>query len=454
MTTDSTDSQIDQQIKAIEQHHHMQIPWHDVMTSDNYTPAAKAPLVDKAMIVGRIGLMLLSCGTGAWRVRDSMNIAARQMKMTCTAEIGLTSIEYTCLNEHESYSQSLSLASTGVNTSKLTKLEGFMKMFEEKGGQMTVGEIHNTLSKIAKSKGLYSPLKVGLAAGLACAAFIFLLGGGFVEMVCCFFGAAVGNFVRRKMIDHHITLVACIAVAIVAACLTYFFVLNAAEVFFHVGARHEAGYIGSMLFIIPGFPFITSGLDMSKLDMASGIERMTYALMIIVVATMSGWLVAMCLHLRPQDFLPLGLAPVTMALLRMAMSFCGVFGFSIMFNSTVKLASIAGCIGAVANTLRLELVGLCHMPGGAAAFLGALTAGLLASIVRRQVGYPRIAITVPSIVIMVPGLYMYRSMYNMGITSVSVGAFWLIQAALIMIALPMGLTTARILTDPKWRHNG
>lgn len=453
MTTDATDSQIDRQIKKFE-HHHMQIPWHDIMTSDNYTPAAKATLVDKALIVGRIGLMLLSCGTGAWRVRDSMNIAARKLKMTCTAEIGLTSIEYTCMDAHQSYSQSLSLASTGVNTSKLTKLESFMKMFEVRGGEMTIGDIHNTLSKIAKAKGLYSPLKVGLAAGLACAAFIFLLGGGPVEMACCFCGAAVGNFVRRKLIDHHLTLLACIAMAIIAACLTYFFVLNGAEVLLHVGARHEAGYIGSMLFIIPGFPFITSGLDMSKLDMASGLERLTYALMIIIVATMSGWLVAMCLHLRPQNFLPLGLAPLTMALLRMAMSFCGVFGFSIMFNSTVRLAAIAGCIGAVANTLRLELVDLAQMPGGAAAFIGALTAGLLASVVRRQVGYPRIAITVPSIVIMVPGLYMYRSMYNMGLTSVSVGAFWLVQAALIVIALPMGLTTARILTDPKWRHNG
>lgn len=453
MTIKSTDSQIDQQIKQFE-HHHMQIPWHDIMTSDNYTPAAQSTLVDRSLIVGRIGLMLLSCGTGAWRVRDSMNVAARQLKMTCSAEIGLTSIEYTCMDEHQSYSQSLSLASTGVNTSKLAKLESFMKMFEQRGGKMTIGEIHNTLSKIAKAKGYYSPLKVGLAAGLACAAFIFLLGGGPVEMFCCFFGAAVGNFVRRKLIDHHITLLACIAVAVFFACVTYFFVLNALEVLGHVGVRHEAGYIGSMLFIIPGFPFITSGLDMSKLDMASGIERLTYALMIIVVATMSGWLVAMCLHLRPQNFLPLGLTPVVMVLLRLAMSFCGVFGFSIMFNSTVRLAALAGCIGAVANTLRLELVDLLQMPGGAAAFLGALTAGLLASIVRRQVGYPRIAITVPSIVIMVPGLYMYRSMYNMGLTSVSVGAFWLVQAALIVIALPLGLTTARILTDPKWRHNG
>jgi len=36
--------------------------------------------------------------------------------------------------------------------------------------------------------------------------------------------------------------------------------------------------------------------------------------------------------------------------------FVGVFGFSIMFNSPVPLAVTAALIGAIANTLRLELV--------------------------------------------------------------------------------------------------
>ena len=68
-------------------------------------------------------------------------------------------------------------------------------------------------------------------------------------------------------------------------------------------------------------------------------------------------------------------------------------------------------------------------------------------------GYPRIAITVPSIVIMVPGLYMYRAIYNLELTSTMyIGANWLIQSLLIVLALPMGLIFARILTDPSFRY--
>jgi uncharacterized membrane protein YjjP (DUF1212 family) len=434
--------------------HHMAIPWHDFFTNDNFTPAYEANLVERAAIVGRIGLMMLSYGTGAWRVRDSMNTVARTLKMTCSVDIGLVSLEYTCMDAHHSYTQAISLPSTSVNTTKLSQMERFIKEFDQNGSEMTIGEIHSRLEEIAHSKGNYAPYQVGLAAALACSAFVFLLGGGPVEMFCSFIGAGLGNYVRRKMIDHHITLFAGVAVAVAVACLSYLLALSLMQLTFNVSSRHEAGYIGAMLFIIPGFPFITSGLDISKLDMRSGLERMTYAIAIITVATLVGWIVALMVNLRPENFQALPLSALMLFLLRLPASFCGVFGFSIMFNSTPKMAAIAGCIGAIANTLRLELTDLTGIPAGAAAFLGALVAGLLASIVKRKIQYPQISITVPSIVIMVPGLYMYRAMYNIGLTSISVGTLWMTKALMIVVFLPMGLIAARILTDSKWRHNG
>ncbi|MGM9906590.1 threonine/serine ThrE exporter family protein [Limosilactobacillus sp.] len=434
--------------------HHMAIPWQDFFTNDNFTPASEANLVERAAIVGRIGLMMLSYGTGAWRVRDSMNIVARKLKMTCTVDIGLVSLEYTCMDAHHSYTQAVSLPSTGVNTTKLAKMERFIDDFNDHGDEMTIGEIHASLEKIAHSKGNYAPYQVGLAAALACSAFVFLLGGGPIEMICSFIGAGLGNLVRRKLIDRHITLFACIAVAVAVACLSYLLSLSILQLGLHVSSRHEAGYIGAMLFIIPGFPFITSGLDIAKLDMRSGLERMAYAIAIILVATLVGWIVALAVNLRPENFAALPLSAMTLLLLRIPASFCGVFGFSIMFNSTPRMAAIAGLIGAIANTTRLELTDLTNIPAGAAAFIGALVAGLLAAVAKRKVRFPQISITVPSIVIMVPGLYLYRGMYNLGLTSISVGALWITKALLIVVFLPLGLIAARILTDTKWRHNG
>ena len=431
---------------------HMEVYWHDYASASKGVPITEAGLVEKASVIGRTGLMLLECGTGAWRVRSSMNTLSRELGVTTTADIGLLSIEFTCFDGDQCYTQSLCLTNTGVNTSRLNRLEHFVNDFDREGKFMTGEELHSHLDEIERIHGLYSPIALGFAAALACGCFTFLLGGGIVEMLCAFCGAGIGNFVRCKLTKHHFTLFLGITASVCSASLVYAILLKLAEVLFAVSAQHEAGYICSMLFIIPGFPFITSGIDMAKLDMRSGLERLSYAIMIVLIATMAAWLMALALHLKPVDFLPLNLSMLQYIVFRLLASFCGVFGFSIMFNSPVPLAMSAAVIGAISNTLRLELVDLASLPPAAAAFFAAMIAGLLASVYKKHSGFPRIAITVPSIVIMVPGLYLYRAIYNLGMMNLSISASWFASATLIILALPLGLIFARIMTDKMFRY--
>ena len=46
-------------------------PWHDYARQDGNILIDKAGLIEKASVIGRVGLIMLSCGTGAWRVRTS-----------------------------------------------------------------------------------------------------------------------------------------------------------------------------------------------------------------------------------------------------------------------------------------------------------------------------------------------------------------------------------------------
>ena len=317
---------------------------------------------------------------------------------------------------------------------------------------MSGEQLHNRLDEIEQIRGLYSPLQLGLAAAFACAAFTFLLGGGPVEMLCAFIGAGIGNFLRCHLIKRHFTLYLCVISSVALACLSYIASLRLMEAFLPISGNHEAGYICAMLFIIPGFPFITSGIDLAKLDMRSGLERLAYAVIIVVAATITGWIMSSALGVHPANFADLSLHPMLHLVLRLAASFVGVFGFSIMFNSPAKIAAAAAVIGAVANTFRLELAALVDCPAAVAAFLGSLTAGLLASFLMKRLGYPRISVTVPSIVIMVPGLYLFRAVYNMGEMSLSVSANWFVSALLIIMMLPLGLICARIITDRSFRH--
>ncbi|MDD9139246.1 threonine/serine exporter family protein [Fructobacillus sp. CRL 2054] len=450
MTSSTTKSALNDTIHPEHLRQHMAVRW-EKFIGEEKVPARESTLPVRASIVGRVGILLLSCGTGAWRVRSAMNTVARALQLTVSADIGFTAITFSCFDGVESYTESLTLAATGVNTHKMTMIENFVADFASEYADQTPQIVHKALSKIQKQPGNYSALMAGLAAAIACAGFIFLLGGGPVEMLGCFTGAFAGNFTRKVLGGRHWNAVATTGLGVAAACLTYVATLFILGLFVHLSSAHEAGYIGSMLFVIPGFPFITSILDLSKNDMRSGLERLAFALMIIFSATLIGWLLALVFQLHPQNFLPQGLSLYPLIACRLMASFAGVFGFSMMFNSKPKMAITAGLIGAVANTTRLELVDLSQLPPAAAAFVGALIAGVAASLINHRTDFPRISLTVPAIVIMVPGLYIYRGVYNLGLNNIGTGATWLVRAALIMVFLPFGLYVARFLFDKDWR---
>ena len=137
---------------------HMDVEWHEYTDENGQnTPVINASITEKASIIGRVGIMFLSCGTGAWRVRSSMNALAEAMGITCTADIGLMSIEYTCFDGENGFTQSLCLTNTGVNTSKLNRLEHFIRNFETEGKNMSRGKSFTTIWMKLKGSMAFIP---------------------------------------------------------------------------------------------------------------------------------------------------------------------------------------------------------------------------------------------------------------------------------------------------------
>ena len=432
---------------------HMPIEWHDMIDEESTVPAVDATLHEKATLVARMGQMMLSVGTSAWRVRAAMNKVARALGVTLNADIGLVTITWSCIDGDRSENGTIALPTTGVNTHRLMYLKEFSDGFAERAERYSVTQFHRILDKIAEMPLNYKAWQLALASGLACCAFTFLLGGGPVEMAFAFVGAAVGQFLRKKLIEGHITLLANVTAAVMAGCLTYSLLMLAGEKLFGLTDTHRAGYICSMLFVIPGFPLITGFIDLAKLDLRSGLERLTYAALIIGMATLTGFVTAHLVRFAPGSFTEKDIPLLLLTLLRMVCSFCGVYGFSYLFNTPRKVAATADVIGMIANTLRLTLISVSPIPPVVAVFLGSLTAGLLASLTGTFRGYPRICITVPSIVIMVPGMYMYKGIYYLAQASYAEASSWLCGAVTIVLAIPLGLIFARILTDTNFRRS-
>ncbi|PIT15917.1 hypothetical protein BGI33_05170 [Snodgrassella alvi] len=61
--------------------------------------------------------------------------------------------------------------------------------------------------------------------------------------------------------------------------------------------------------------------------------------------------------------------------------------------------------------------------------------------------------SVPVVRIMVPGIYMFRSMYFVQQNDIINAINWVAQAMLIVLALPLGLVLARVCSDKGWAFN-
>jgi len=430
----------------------MQVPWHQYSVSENSVPSKDASLSEKASIIGRAGTIVLNCGASAWRVRTAMNIIAKSLGVTCVAEIGLISINYTCYYEHESCTQAIFLDSIGVNIDKLHKIQYYIDHFDEEYSGKGVDENHSVLDEIDKTPHLYSTGALAFAAAMACAGFTFNLGGGIAQIICVFIAAGCGNLVRVLSNKSKLSMMIGVTLAALTSCIVYALTTIAAKTIFPGAVSFGTGYIGSVLFLVPGFPFITSILDFGKLDMRSGIERLTYSLIIMAFATIFCWVAALVFGLDPAVGEGIAMAPAARIIFRLIASFAGVIGFSMIFNSPMRIAAWAGIIGAFANTLRLELVDNTNISAIVCSFIGAFIVGLLAGFVVRKIGSPRVGITIPAVVVSVPGLFMYRAIYYFGAGDNSQGITFFVKAAAIVFAIGLGILFSRYICDSQFRH--
>ena len=143
---------------------HMEVYWHDYASASKGIPITEAGLVEKASVIGRTGLMLLECGTGAWRVRSSMNTLSRELGVTTTADIGLLSMRDIDYGIFPFTSSSNTLAAyaplgAGIPNCKLDHVVGVLKSYSTCVGagpfaaENAMGEEWN--EKLRKAGGEY-----------------------------------------------------------------------------------------------------------------------------------------------------------------------------------------------------------------------------------------------------------------------------------------------------------
>jgi uncharacterized membrane protein YjjB (DUF3815 family) len=206
--------------------------------------------------------------------------------------------------------------------------------------------------------------------------------------------------------------------------------------------NYPAGFIASVLFLVPGFPLIAALFDLLQYQTVAAMSRLAYGMMILLAVAFGLSIVVAVAGVDISRQPPVELAYPVKLVLRAAASFMAASAFAITFNSAPRTVLAAGCLALVANDLRLVLIDTGLMLASAA-FLGALTIGLFAVYLEQRFNVPRMATTVAPIVIMIPGLYAFEMivLLNRGQVLEALQATALLGFAIG--ALAMGLAAAR-----------
>ena len=403
---------------------------------------------EDADAVLRLGAMIMAAGTGGYRVIRAMKRAARALGFDrVEAVISVNNI--TCSFHKGELFRTIVVNrdNPAVDASRIEALEN---LSHHMGSSYTAEELHRELDQIEQRVGKRWPVWVqALAAGLACSGFAVLNHYPFLEAVVVALAAAVGQIVRHSCTRRHLNQLGTTAVAAVVASLMYLFVAKGlAMVGIIDSPTFTTGYVASVLFLIPGFPLFSSLLDLSRFDLFSGLSRLCYATTVICTATMAATAVSLITGLQP-----LPPDPATPNLLwyleATGATIVGIAGFAILFNSSRRMVVTATTIGTVANMVRLVCAEAGLQPQFAA-FVGALVVGLLGALLTKRISIPRITITVPASVVMIPGTAIYRTVYYLNSGDIDSGVGTAASASLSILAIGAGLVVARMLTDPDW----
>ncbi|MBN9645083.1 threonine/serine exporter family protein [Corynebacterium sp. CCM 8862] len=404
----------------------------------------------EAEAVIRLGTMLMESGTAGYRVMRGMKRAARALGFDGLDPIvGVNTITCT-FREGEHFRTVVSVRQNpAVNASRIEALENLTHRLHHR---ISVDDLNEALDYIdANVNQRWSRTSVVLASGFACGAFAVLNHYPWAEIPVVAIAAAFGQYVRTVFGRRHFNQLGTVAVAGAASALMYYAVtmlivtLNLTD---RDPSSFAAGYVAAALFLIPGFPLFSSLLDLSRFDIDAGVARLTYALSVILTATISVGMVSAVTGLNPLPAAP-GPPDAGWYIAAAGATFVGVAGFSVLFNSSRRMVLTAACVAVVGNMVRLVMVGhdVSVQYGG---FVAGLIIGLIAAVVANTARIPRITVTVPASVIMIPGVAMYRSMYYLNTRNMDQAIGNAATACLVVVFIAAGLAAARMLTDRNW----
>ncbi|MFN3866284.1 MAG: threonine/serine exporter ThrE family protein [Demequina sp.] len=404
-------------------------------------------LIEQSGAIIRTGRMMLAAGTASYRVKQSMRAVAGSLGVDIhTNQVAFTDIAATSHRGRIFRTEVAENRSFAVNSDRLAHLDRLRRTLPER---TTPEEIHRALDEVEQRGSLYPALANASFAGVACAAFAVLNHAMPWEVVVVFIAAALGQLTRRTLAHAGFNPFGTTLAAATISALVYVAGIASLNWSGIELDTHAAGYISSVLFLLPGFALITGALDMAKMDLQSGIQRIAYGTMITMAAGVSVWAVSLLSSLTTGPRVDADVSQGWQLLIWAVASAVGVAGFAFMFNSPWRIGVTAAGIGMVANTIRLAGVDA-GAPVQAATAVACLLVGVLAALAAWGGRFPVITLSVPAVLVMIPGVAAHESLVALNGGDFAAATAGVLQVTLVVLSIMVGLVAAKLVTDREW----
>ncbi|MBK8445546.1 MAG: threonine/serine exporter family protein [Micropruina sp.] len=404
-------------------------------------------LIRRSHVVVRAGTMMLGAGTSALRVREVMAAVARTVGVQqIDAQVTFTQVVVT-IGRRGIFRTQVGETRPSVNADRIASLHRFSHDLPDRERAI---DVEARLDAIEDSPRLYPAWLLVVLVALACASVAVLSNGGWREVLAVLPASAIAYGLHRLLTRLQFNLLAVVLTS--AAVASALYVAFAALITYAVGPpsdRFAAGFICASIFLIPGFPLVTAGLDLTRLDLDAGVPRLTYAAMVVLAIAIGVWLVAAVTGVSPVPVGQIEGHPAVVWAALIIASFFAVFGWATMFNVPLGTAVASGVVAIIGNVPRLLLLENGVKPH-VATFVGCVIMGLGCAVVASWFGMTKIIMTVPTLLVSIPGSSALRTLIYFDQADINGAIESGVSTVLVVVAMVAGLSGARMLTDPEW----
>ncbi len=437
---------------------------HTTADTDYNTQNITSDLHYKLDLLLRTGRILVESAADTARILRTMKRAAAflgldERYLHLYVDWNVLMVNYS--DEQHSYTKFQRCEKHGIN---LTSISLISKLtWHAIRANYTLHQYEQALNDICSRKRNFTPWQVAIGGGFACGGFCIQFGCDWTAFFYCSLAAILGFRLRMYLptrgCNNYIAIGISAFVATLIAWLTSFLSLNpslsAALPDFLVSETPWHPLMACALFIVPGVPLINFVNDMLEGFIEVGMVRAINTL-IMVLAMSFG--IAFAIKVCGIDNFArnLSMTPHHTYLEFAVAAAISAMGFSTIFNIPRRLLPVVAMGGIIAVCFRnfvnlgpsTNNIGL-DMGVTVGSFAGSALISIIVIKARHWFHTPHQCITIPSVIPMVPGVLMYRALFEFidmhGVVGeLTVGTTNAIRASLIIICIATGVAIPNV----------